>query len=978
MPKVFVSATSRDLRSYRQVVADWAKSRDLDVVIQDDFEVQPDYVTVVKLLRDKIAPCDIVIHLAGLFYGFEPANLPPAETRRSYTQLEYELGKEYNRPVYRFIARDNYTPDNPYTQTPEQAELQLKHRNRLTQGCEPYSPTARTSGNELYYEFSTHEELRKLLELIPPIAPTVNKPRNLPLRSIGSLFKGRDAFLEQLRQALTSKPTHIAAVTGKHAIHGLGGIGKTRVAVEYGHRHEHEYTALLFITADSPSSLEQNLAQLCSAMVLNLPEQNAREQAVQVAAAIRWLREHAGWFLIVDNVDTDEARAATEKLLLDLSTGHIVITSRLADWQSGVEALALDVLSEDAATDFLLDRTRDKRRSTPTDAPDARALAKDLDGLALALEQAGAYIVKHRLRIADYRDRWREQEAKVLEWFDEYMMKYPKSVAITWQTSIDRMSDDGKRLLNVLCWLSPDPIPRDLIEKLTTQEGEPGIDVEKGLSELAAYSLARWSEDASAVTIHKLVEEMTRYRLPAEERRGWLKRALRMVDDFVDGDPEDVRTWAAVYTPARSHIISVTSQGDQEQIAEPMARLMNQLGLYLDTRAEFAEAESLYRRGLTIEESSLRPDHNHVATYLNNLAHLLDATNRLEEAEPLLRRALAIDESSLGPHHPNVAIRLNNLSQLLKATNRLEEAEPLMKRALAIDEPSFGPHHPTVAIRLNNLAQLLQATNRLEEAEPLMKRALAIDESSFGPHHPKVAIRLNNLAQLLKATNRLEEAEPLMKRALAIDESSFGPNHPRVAICLNNLAQLLQATNRLEEAEPLMKRALAIDESSFGPHHPKVAIRLNNLARLLHDTNRLEEAEPLMKRALAIDESSFGPQHPRVAIELNNLARLLQDTNRLEEAEPLMKRALAIDESSFGPQHPNVAISLNSLALLFRATNRLEEAEPLMKRALGIFCRSLGEEHPNSRTVKLNYELLLRDMKLPEEDIQQRIQNAIA
>src|SRR5262249_46241571 len=157
---------------------------------------------------------------------------------------------------------------------------------------------------------------------------------------------------------------------------------------------------------------------------------------------------------------------------------------RLADWPGGVEALALDVLAEGPATEFLLERTQGKRRTTPSDEADAQLLANDLDGLALALEQTGAFIAKHRITLADYRSRWKQGEAKVLEWFDARTMKYPRSVAVTWQMTVERLSDDGRRLLNVLCWLSPDPIPRAMVEKISHEDAEPAIDVESGLADL--------------------------------------------------------------------------------------------------------------------------------------------------------------------------------------------------------------------------------------------------------------------------------------------------------------------------------------------------------------------------------------------------------------------------------------------------------------------------------------------------------------
>ena len=410
------------------------------------------------------------------------------------------------------------------------------------------------------------------------------------------------------------------------------------------------------------------------------------------------------------------------------------------------------------------------------------------------------------------------------------------------------------------------------------------------------------------------------------------------------------------------------------------AAALNNLGQLLQATNRLAEAESLIRRALDIDEQTYGAKHPQVATALNNLAQLLKATNRLMEAEPLMRRALDINEQFYGAVHPDVATCLNNLAQLLEATNRLMEAEPLMRRAMDVYEQSFGAEHPQVATALNNLAQLLKATNRLVEAEPLMRRALAIDEQSYGPEHPGIAIGLNNLAQLLQATNRLAEAESLMRRAMAIDEHSYGTEHPDVAINLNNLAQLLQATNRLAEAEPLIRRALAIFEKSFGSEHPNVATTLNNLAQLLWATNRLAEAEPLMRRALAIFEKSLGSEHPNVATILNNLAQLLRATNRLAEAESLMRRAMGIDEKSYGAEHPVVAIELNNLAQLLQAGNRLEEAEPLMRRHVTIFHLfglKTGHRHPHMQAALVNYRGLLQTMELPPGETDQRIQAAL-
>jgi tetratricopeptide (TPR) repeat protein len=744
----------------------------------------------------------------------------------------------------------------------------------------------------------------------------------------------------------------------------------------------------LFAAAETPQDLRRNLAALAGPLVLDLPENAAPEEEVRLAAALRWLAEHPGWFLIVDNVDTPEAAEAVEAMLARLHGGQVLLTGRLTQWSGCVEPLELDVLAAEDAAAFLLERTARGRRRLATDAADAADLARELDGLALALEQAGAYVAQRRISLADYLRDWRAHLPAVQGWHDLRLMKYPRSVAVTWQTTEERLGAGEVALLRLLVWLAPEPLPLFVLEggkaealwreavALQQQEGLAPVaaagSVRSALAVLANYSLVRWDAEGETVAVHRVVQEMLRTRLPPAPRAAWLTLTLRLLDAARPGDPTDVRTWPRWHL-LRPHVAVAVAQADAAGIAEPTARLMNDLGVLLRAKALHAEAEPLLRRALAIGERSLGPDHPHVAIRLNNLASLLRDTNRLAEVEPLLRRALAIGERSLGSDHPDVATALNNLAGLLQATNRLGEAEPLMRRALAVLEKGLGGDHPLVATALNNLSGLLQDTNRLAEAEPLLRRALAIGERSLGPDHPHVAIHLNNLASLLRDTNRLAEVEPLLRRALAIDERSLGPDHPHVAIRLGNLAGLLQATNRLGEAEPLMRRALAIYERSLGPDHPTVATGLNNLALLLQATNRLGEAEPLMRRALAIDERSLRSDHPDVATALNNLAGLLQATNRLGEAEPLMRRALAVLEKGLGGDHPLVATALNNLAQVLRDTNRLAEAQPLSRRMVGIFLdfsRRTGHWYPHLQTALENYRVILKALGRSEADIQ--------
>ncbi|MBK8092774.1 MAG: tetratricopeptide repeat protein [Verrucomicrobiaceae bacterium] len=734
--------------------------------------------------------------------------------------------------------------------------------------------------------------LEETLAHIPPEAP---RPVNLPFR-LNKHFGQRDAEMQALETALAHSGG-IAAITQPQVVHGLGGVGKTQLAVEYAWRHAQDFTALLWLPADSPSSLTTGLSRLCD--TLELPQRDLREDAPRAEATLDWLARNQGWLLIADNADTPEAQTALMETLRPLHTGRVLITSRLEDWGQQLATIPLRTWTPAQGAAWLTTRLEGLPIACPL--ADATALAQELGGLPLALEQAAAYMAEKRLGPAEYLRRYRANEDAAQRLLATPMKYgggtgYEATVARTWLVTLDQLTPLARAVMKLIAWLGPDEIPRFLFTRapqhvldaaaecpspeksLPQMHGSPQViseglpepqkksaglpesagnplpssasatpeeqteAIEDALALLARYALIELHEDY--LTCHRLVQTTQRW----DEPKPWLMRVICWVNASSPNDPppQDVRSWPLTWIPLQKPLEALLGHeasdahhlSDAEAAETGFPRLLNVFGLFYQTKADFSTAEPLHRRALHIDEASYGPDHPEVATALNNLATLLQVTNRLAGAEPLYRRALRITEASYGPDHPSVATRLNNLAALLQDTNRLAEAEEPQRRALRIDETSFGPDHPKVAIDLNNLAQLLQATNRLAEAEEPMRRALRIDEASFGPDHPNVAIDLNNLARLLQATNRLAEAEPLYRRALRIDEASYGPDHPNVAIGLNNLAQLLQATNRLAEAVPLQRRAVEICTRSLGAEHPRTRMARENLEGLLAASQR--------------------------------------------------------------------------------------------------------------------------------------------
>ena len=245
------------------------------------------------------------------------------------------------------------------------------------------------------------------------------------------------------------------------------------------------------------------------------------------------------------------AVAAVSKLMARLRGGHVIVTARAANFPASLRKLELDVLDEDAATAFLVERTRGDRAPAGDDAEKAREIARELGGLALGLEQAGAYIAAERIGFARYLKLWRESRAKVIDWFDPTLMSYEHDtgLAATWAASVDRLSPESRRLLDRLAMLAPDPIPDSLLDVAVPGEAAE-FAAHKARADLHAYSLITRAtgEDGTAkgFVMHSLVQDFAR-RAMTEARRGEaLREALGWINDAFVGDPGDVRSWPAL------------------------------------------------------------------------------------------------------------------------------------------------------------------------------------------------------------------------------------------------------------------------------------------------------------------------------------------------------------------------------------------------------------------------------------------------
>jgi tetratricopeptide (TPR) repeat protein len=710
------------------------------------------------------------------------------------------------------------------------------------------------------------------------------------------LFVGREQELRSLAAVLKGGGT--AAIGQIAAATGLGGIGKTQLAVEFAHRYGRYFAGGVFwVSCADPAVVPGEIVACGGAGALDLrPDFAALKQDDQMKLVLAAWQSPLPRLLVFDNCEEPALLAHWRP-----PTGgvRVLVTSRRSTWGPalGVQALPLDILPRPESVALL----RKFRPELAADDPALAAIAAELGDLPLALHLAGSYLHAYRF------DGAGTPVALLAELRRPNLLVHPslqglaadlsptaheQHVARTFALSYQRLDPHDPRdalaikaLARAARFAPGEPIPRELLKKTqlrstgfrhfikklqvklsrTSQDGDSRRR-EGALRRLGDLGLL--DTEAGALRLHRLLARFAAALGADPEAADAVEATLFEEANRINraGFPAPLRAWQVHLR----HVAAVA----QARGGPRAGGLWNELGYHLWTAGAYAQANDALKTALEIDEAAYGPDHPKVATNINNLGLALRDLGDLQGARTAYQRALRIDEAAYGPNHPEVATDINNLGQVLCDLGDLQGARSAFERALRIDEAALGHDHPNVAIHANNLGNVLRNLGDLPGARAACKRALRIDEAALGPDHPNVAIRLNTLGLVLRDLDDLQGARAAFERALRIDEVALGPDHPTVATIVNNLGRVLQDLGDLQGARATCERALRIDEAALGPDHPNIAIRFNNLGAVLRDLGDLQGARAACERALRIFEAALGPDHPNTLLVRRNLANL--------------------------------------------------------------------------------------------------------
>jgi tetratricopeptide (TPR) repeat protein len=792
-----------------------------------------------------------------------------------------------------------------------------------------------------------------------------NYYENIPPSGAVQLF-GREQELERLHQLLTPSASSLKLRLTKEgeqqnklriaAIVGMGGVGKTELAMRYAWQHlqglgDGAGGVCWVDVRDGDVGIQLvNFAR--SLLNLNPPE----DWDLPTQLKYCWRNWQSGdWLIVIDDV-TNYRQQVNPYKPPESSQFKVLLTTR-EELGRPVEHLPLNKLQPEAALDLLTSLVGAQRIQQELEIAE-QLCGQLLDYLPLGLELVGRYLERDSdlslKAMLSLLEKKRLRHKSVLE--ADSMMTARLGVADAFELSWERLDENAQFLGCLLSLFASADIPWDLVKlaysNLPSSENE---EIDLDILEEARVDLVRLNllqrTGEETYRLHQLIREFLREKREQSDQVNELKQAfvaaIVAVAKQIPEPGELTRELFELLTSMIHHLAEAatvfTNWLNDEDLHWPFLGI----GRFYKSQGLYAQAEPWYEQCQALTQSRLGLQHPQVVANLSNLAELYRQQGRYKKAEPLFLQALELLQGSEETNHFLRGMLMNNLALLYQDQGRHREAEPLFLESLELHRSLYGDEHPIVALSLNNLGNFFQSQDRYREAESLLLESLKLRQSLFGDNHPITASTLNDLGALSLSQKRYTEAESILIQALEFTRCSRGEENREMATRLSNLGSLYLSQKRYTEAEPLLIEALELDKRLLGEEHPDVAVDLHTLAKLYYAQNRYQDAEPLFVQGLELNHRLGVEEDFYVLTSLENLATLYESQGRYREAEPLLLQALELRKDLLGGEHPNVAVNLINLATLYQSQGRYSEAESLLVQTLQLNKRLLREEHPN-------------------------------
>jgi len=764
-------------------------------------------------------------------------------------------------------------------------------------------------------------------------------------------FTGRAELMETLRDQLTGSLTALLP----HTLHGLGGVGKTQLAIEYVWRFASAYDLVWWISAEQPALIRSSLASLASRLGLPAGE-DVDKTLVAVHDALRTHHPYKRWLLVFDNADRPEDLDR----FLSTPGGHVLITSRNRTWSDVAETVEVDVFTREESVELIC------RRLSGASAEEADQLAEKVGDLPLALEQAASWMLATATPVADYLRLLDERVGQLL--LESPPANYPLPVVATWGLAFDQLSRQAPaavQLLELCSFFGPEPVSVRLLPMGRYASLPSPLDgivrdeipLRRAVRDIGRYGLAKVDPSRNSIQIHRLVQAVLRDRLSDEQRAAYRRSVHELLAAANPGDPtEDLQSWPR-HADLAPHVLPA---GLIESDALESHKVVLDQVRYLWVRGDFYSSRDLAERAYNDWLERLGPDYEQTLVIGRFLANALRSVGRHGEARALNEDVLARCRRTLGENHEHTLAVANSVGADLRWQGQWRQAYEHDEDTLRRHVQVFGEDDPNTLNAANNLAVDLRLLCDFERARDLDEDTVARRRRVIGEDHPLTLYGINSLSRDCYGFGDFQTALALQRQSLPQHRGKLGPDHSDVIQATRVHVMTLRSLGEYDESCGIAEDMVARSRRVLGGDHPVTLGAMTAFSCSLAMVNRLAEARVVGEDALASYRNVLGEDNPFTLAAATNLAIVLRAVGDYTAARALDEAALAGFTAALGSDHPYTLSCALNMAVNLALAREHTEARQLGERTLAGLRRMSGSSHPDTLTCASNLAIDIR------------------
>jgi len=690
---------------------------------------------------------------------------------------------------------------------------------------------------------------------------------NVPIYR-NSDFLGRESILIKMRNCFTMKDKSKSLIV----LHGLGGVGKTSISVEYAYRYTNYYSIVWWIRGSNVITMMNDLLELSRYLKLSSDINDEPEETI--VRLFSFLKDQKRCLLIYDNAN--DFQELLDFLPKDFN-GHIILTSRNSDWELDTETVNVPILSRDESIELL------RRKTGCFEDISSNDLSELLSDLPLALVQVSSYIKNENITILEY--------LKLLELqggnFSKHIRtepSYPTTLITSFNLSFEKIasgSELARKLLNYCSFLASEKIGVGFLKNLLYNNWYKDEELsnyskkfDNAVNILEDYSLIKVDEDY--LSIHKLVQRIIQDSMDVTNRELLRDKLLFDINNAFYFDHEDLQSWHICQDllPHTIHICEIILEEESQK--ETLGDLFYKIGNFLLHSCNFLESRIFLKRAIKIYIFNYGRLDVKVADVIHSMGLIYKELGKYEISKRFFEFSLSIDENIENSKSWRRARDLNSIGSILLSMDNLEDALLNYESALKLNEELYGSDHVEVARNLNNIGLVLKYMNRYESSLNYLEKALSIDINNQGSIHPNVSDVYLNIASVYRRLGEFEKSKDLFNKALQIDIAIFGESHSKVANKSIGLGQLLLEVGDNVGALTLFKKALSIHRKLYGDDHFYIAFDFTYLGDHAFKEGDIMMAGVYYKQALEMVKKYFDDEHPNIKTLNRRIAKVEQ------------------------------------------------------------------------------------------------------